>query len=359
MRTVGVMVVEDSLVSRELIVSTLNADPRLSVISSVETAEAALRLIPRISPDVICMDIRLPGMSGIEATRHIMQEWPTPIVVVARDLCSETINRSMEALSAGAVSVVEKPSAESAGAYKAMARSLCDQFASMSQLKVVRQRFNRSPQGRTEAPLSRDLALGLRGTEGAIEVVGIAASTGGPAAVARVLHGLGASFAPAVLVVQHMGSEFLKGYADWLDSICEQTVLLARDLERPRVGHVYIAPGDHHLTYQRGRMRLVRAVSARGHVPSGDALLASLADLGRMAAGVVLTGMGDDGARGLLKMRSAGGHTIVQDETTSAVYGMPAAAMALGAAVERLPIGAIAARIMQLDGSGRSRAKLS
>jgi two-component system chemotaxis response regulator CheB len=350
------MVVEDSRVSRELIVSTLNGDPRLSVISSVETAEAALRLIPRLAPDVISMDIRLPGMSGIEATRRIMQEWPTPIVVVARDLCGETVNRSMEALRAGAVSVVEKPAAESADAYKAMARSLCDQFASMSQVKVVRQRFNGPAHGRNSSPLPPHVQPNQ---DSAVEIVGIVASTGGPAAVAHVLNGLGASFMPPVLLVQHMGGEFLRGYADWLNSICDQTVLLAADAEKPRPGHVYVAPGGHHLTYQRGRMRLVRSASVRGHVPSGDVLLASLAHLGRRAAGVVLTGMGDDGARGLLKMRTEGSHTVVQDEATSAVYGMPAAALALGAALEQLPVEAIAARIIHADGRGNSKAKPS
>lgn len=352
MGAVSVMVVEDSPVARELIISTLNSDARLKVICSVETAERALRLIPRMKPDVICMDVRLPGMNGIEATRRIMEEFPTPIVVVAADLRSETINRSMEALRAGAIAVIEKPKIESVASYKAMARSLCNQFVNMSKVKVVRQRFNGTPWKRVETrPAVLEPPPALRfSARSEIEVVGVVASTGGPAAVAHLLQGLEADPSIPVLLVQHMGNEFLEGYAGWLNSLCIQTVALARELTSPQRGHVYVAPGGHHLTFENGQIRLVREAARAGcHVPSGDTLFASLAkSLGPRAIGVLLTGMGDDGARGLLQMREAGAHTIVQDRETSAVYGMPGAAMAMGAAREELPIGAIAGRIAEI-----------
>jgi two-component system chemotaxis response regulator CheB len=183
-----------------------------------------------------------------------------------------------------------------------------------------------------------------------VDVVGITASTGGPAGVATLLQGLGSTFAAPILVVQHMAANFLDGYAAWLDTVCDLDVAVARDLETPVAGRVYVAPGDCHLTYRAGRIHLVGdSGGSSGHVPSGDILFASLAgSLGARALGVLLSGMGDDGAKGLLAMRLAGAHTIAQDRSTSAVYGMPAAACALGAASEQLAIGSIAGRIAHL-----------
>jgi two-component system chemotaxis response regulator CheB len=352
---VSVMVVEDSPLSRELLTLVLNGDPRLRVDCAVDCAETALRLLPGLAPDVISMDIRLPGIDGIEATRRIMADCPTPIVVVAADCRNETINNSMEALRAGALAVVEKPTVESADAYSAMARRLCDQFVNMSQVKVVRQRFNGLPSRRLPAhPLPRGplphASLGAP-TTAAFDIIGIVASTGGPAAIAKLLRGLDGRMMPPMLVVQHMAPAFLEGYAGWLATVCGRDVVLASDLEEPVAGRVYVAPGNSHLSYRGGRIRLVADNKGSGHVPSGDVLFASLAaSAGARALGVLLTGMGDDGARGLLELRQAGGHTIGQDQATSAVYGMPAAACALGAVTEQFPIGAIADRVVQLAG---------
>lgn len=348
MKTVSAMVVEDSAVARELIVSTLNSDPRINVVCAVDSAEKALRLAPRLAPDVISMDVRLPGISGIEATRRIMADCPTPVIIVAADLSKETINSSMEALRAGALSVVEKPTIDTPEAYKAMARRLCDQFVNLSTVKVVRQRFNEPAADRASTALVLP-ASSLACAGGAFQVVGIVASTGGPPAVAKLLQGLGPAFPVPILVVQHMGSNFLAGYAAWLDSVCALDVVLVKGGEAPRPGRVYVGPGGHHLTYQAGRLRLVRDRSDRGHVPSGNMLFGSLAaNAGACGLGVLLTGMGDDGARGLLEMRRAGAHTIAQDRATAAVYGMPAAAKALGAVVEELSIAAMPARIAAL-----------
>ncbi len=253
MKNISVMVVEDSAVARELIVDTLNSDSRLSVVCAVDSGEKALRLVPRIKPDIISMDVRLPGMNGIEATRRIMQEWPTPIVVVAADLSRETVNNSMEAVRAGALSVVEKPTIDSAEAYAAMARGLCGQFVNLSTVKVVRQRFNASAglrQAREATVVLPPPRLPVPG--GSIDVVGIVASTGGPPAVANVLQGLGAAFPAPVLIVQHMGAGFLEGYSSWLNSVCDIDVVLAKDGMEPGPGRVYVGPGRYHLTYRDG-----------------------------------------------------------------------------------------------------------
>ena len=347
MKNITVMVVEDSPVARELIVDTLNSDQRLSVVCAVESGEKALRLVPRIKPDVISMDVRLPGMNGIEATRRIMEEHPTPIVVVAADLSKETVNNSMEAIRAGALLVVEKPTIDSAEAYAAMARKLCSQFVNLSTVKVVRQRFN-SAQRRQAEPVVPLPRLPIIPT-GGIDVVGIVASTGGPPAVANVLQGLGAGFPAPVLVVQHMGAGFLEGYASWLNTVCDIEVVLAKDGVEPLPGRVYVGPGRYHLTYRAKRLHLVADWSERGHVPSGDELFNSLAaSVGPRGLGVLLTGMGQDGAAGLLAMRQAGARTIGQNRATCAVYGMPAAAMAMGAVAEELALDTIAPRVRRL-----------
>jgi two-component system chemotaxis response regulator CheB len=326
----------------------------------VESAERALALLSRVAPDVISMDVRLPGMDGIEATRRIMEQSPTPIVIVAADCQRDTVNRSMEALRAGALTVMEKPVVENAAAYGAMARRLCDQFVNMSGVKVVRQRFNGMatqhlrPSGKT----LRQEGIGIGYANAALrkpafDLLAVTASTGGPAAVAKLLQGLGGDFPVPVLVVQHMAENFLPGYADWLNAICGLHVRLAQDCEGPLAGRVYVAPGSCHLCYRRGQIRLVPDRESRGHIPSGDVLFHSLAaEFGARAIGVLLTGKGEDGARGLLAMRQAGAHTIAQDRATSAVFGMPAAAWALGGASEQLPIGSMAYRITELVRTG-------
>jgi two-component system chemotaxis response regulator CheB len=349
MKNISVMVVEDSPVARELIVDTLNSDPRLIVVCAVDSGEKALRLVSRIKPDVISMDVRLPGMNGIEATRQIMALCPTPIVIVAADLSTQTVNNSMEALRAGALSVVEKPTIDSAEAYAAMARRLCSQFVNMSTVKVVRQRFN-TPAVARQRPQAAALAPRPSAAQsGGIDIVGIVASTGGPPAVASVLQGLGADLPVPVLVVQHMGAGFLEGYASWLNTVCDIDVVLAKDGTEPVAGRVYVGPGRYHLTYRGGRLRLVADWTERGHVPSGDMLFRSLAEsVGARGLGVILTGMGQDGAAGLLAMHEAGARTIGQDRETCAVYGMPAAAKTMEAVSEELPIGVIGARVRRL-----------
>jgi two-component system chemotaxis response regulator CheB len=235
-----------------------------------------------------------------------------------------------------------------------MARKLCDQFANLSQVKVVRQRFNGWSPPRAGNSVTQGIAHVPAGVPDScpIDVIAVAASTGGPAAVARLLQGLPAGSTPPILLVQHMADSFLEGYASWLGSVCGLEVTLAADNATPLPGRVYVAPGGAHLACRAGRLRLIPDEAGRGHVPSANVLFSSVAeDAGPRALGILLTGMGDDGALGLFDLRMAGAHTIVQDQATSVVYGMPAAARALGAAGEELPIGRIADRIAALTGA--------
>jgi Chemotaxis response regulator containing a CheY-like receiver domain and a methylesterase domain len=341
--TVRVLVVDDSAVVRLLLQHIISADRRLTVVGCAADAEQAMQMIRRLSPDIVTMDIRLPRMNGFEATRWIMREHPLPIVVVASNVDDKTLDISMNALRAGALTVVPKPSGLSRQDYQTMARHLCTQLVIMSQVKVVRQRAG----GKVARVPPHPLAALVQP-----ELVAMVASTGGPGALAGILGSLPADFPLPVVVVQHMGAPFMTGFAHWLDSVSALPVHVARDLAPLVPGCVFLAPGDIHLTVAAGQARLVDNAPVQGQRPSGDVLFDSVAAVyGRRAVGVVLTGMGEDGARGLAAMKAAGAHTIAEAQSSAVIWGMPGAAAALRAAVEELPLDAIPLRLTQLAGA--------
>ena len=342
------MIVEDSDVVRQLLSHIVEADPRLHVVGAVATAEEALRLLERLSPDVISLDIRLPGMNGFEATRRIMSERPTPIVVVSASVESEELPITMNALRAGALTVLEKPSGGDPVELKRMATALCDQLVVMSEVKVVRQR---SPRRSVIPEGSRPCGSRSSRTPAATtyRMVGVVASTGGPRALAQLLEGLGGDLPVPILIVQHITSGFLDGFVRWLDGLGHLRASIVQEGERPQPGRVYVAPHGGHLEVEKDRLLVRRGERVSGQIPSGTVLLQSMArELGPAALGVVLTGMGADGAQGLLDLRQAGGYTIAEAKSTAIVYGMPAAAAELGAACEMLPLTAISGRLREL-----------
>lgn len=350
MKKIRVLIVEDSAVVREFLQHLIGQDPRLEVAAAVSSAEEALRILDQAAPDVISMDIRLPGMNGFEATRRIMAQRPTPIVVVSSSVEAEDLKISMNALRAGALTIIEKPVGTTHADYAVLAERLCTQLAIMSQVKVIRQRL-----GREVAAVSPTL-LPLRGPAGPFRVLGVVASTGGPNALAELLNGLEGDFPLPILLVQHITAGFLEGFAAWLNHACPQEVAIAREGEIPAPGKVYLAPSDRHLKLESGYLRADSSPPVCAQRPSGTVLFQSMAhSLGAQALGVLLTGMGEDGAEGLLEIRRAGGHTIAEDESTAVVYGMPRAAVVLGGASESLPLPAIAPRILELVLMARER----
>lgn len=342
MNKIRVLIVEDSQVVRAMLEHVIANDPRLEVVGAVGSAEEALRVLHKISPDVVSMDVRLPGMNGLEATQQIMRDKPTPVVVVTASVTSDDLDLSTSALQTGAMAVVEKPVGLNQRDYAAMAERLCSQLAVMSQVKVVRQRLSRRARHAATAQPLRPCA-------GNYDLVGIVASTGGPAAVQKLLVALGPQFPLPMALVQHMSAGFLDGFVSWLASACPFRVALAEAGEKPVRGSVYVAPADRHLQLAGGLWQLGKGHPVCSQRPSGSVLFRSLAEcLGPRGLGILLTGMGEDGASGLRDLYAAGGYTIAEDESTAIVYGMPKAAVRLGAVCESLPLDRIGPRLTQL-----------
>jgi two-component system chemotaxis response regulator CheB len=350
MSKIRVLVVEDSMVVRELLHYIIDSDPRLEVVAAVGSAEAALEILERVAPDVISLDIRLPGMNGLDATLQIMSRHPTPIVVVAASVADDDLNIAMNALRAGALAVMEKPVGVTSEAYQSVANRLCTQLAIMSEVKVLRQgnrRLNFGSGPVTPPPRSRMRELPHQPAE----MLGVVASTGGPNALVQLFNALGTGYPLPILLVQHITSSFLEGFVTWLSGITPFEVRIAIPGERPQPGYIYVAPADHHLALCGGLLRIPTDAPECNQRPSGSVLFRSMAqDLGNRAIGVLLTGMGSDGADGMLEMHRAGAHTIAEDETTAVVYGMPAAAVKLSAVRDSLPLTAIAPKLLQLTG---------
>jgi len=351
MAKIRVMIVEDSGVVRELLQALIGEDPRLEVAASVGSAEEALRVLHRISPDVISMDIRLPGMNGFEATKRIMAERPTPIVVVSASVESEDLKISMNALRAGALSVIEKPVGKAHSDYAPLSERLCTQLVLMSQVKVIRQRIKTNTGfGKKEATENASTTRRLSApAPHSFRILGVVASTGGPAALQQLVGDLGPDFPLPIVLVQHMTTSFMAGFISWLDGLSPFDVGLATDGELVKRGRIYVAPADRHLCVDGVHLRLNDGPLVSAQRPSGTVLFQSLADSwGPRSLGVLLTGMGDDGAAGLKELRGAGGHTIAEHKSTAVVYGMPGVAARLGAACESLPLEQIGPRLRQL-----------
>lgn len=350
MKKIRVLIVEDSPVVRELLLHIVGTDPRFEIIAAVGSAEEALKGLELYAPDVISLDIRLPGMNGLDATLEIMATRPTPIVVVSASVQDDELNIAMNALRAGALTVVEKPVGVSSEAYQALADQLRNQLAIMSQVRVVKQARRRGLSFGSVPPVVAGEEKGRKWAQQP-RLLGLVASTGGPNALSRLLNGLGRDFPLPIAVVQHMAPSFIEGFAQWLGQVTPFRAVFAADGMALEPGTLYLPPADHHLEVLGERLALSTAPPEVNQRPSGTVLFRSMARSMKDACiGVLLTGMGTDGAEGLLALRRAGSYTIAEDETTTVIYGMPAEAVRLGAARESLPLDAIAGRLRGLAG---------
>jgi two-component system chemotaxis response regulator CheB len=336
-----VLVAEDSATARRLIVEMLQADPEIAVVGEARNGIEAVDLTVRLRPDLVTMDIRMPKMDGFEATRQIMVEAPTPIVIVSGVSNLREVEVSMHALRLGALTVLAKPSGPDAHDFEEQRRRLVQTVKAMAHVKVVRRWPDRVPSPRVVA---RPAATAQP------RIVAIAASTGGPAALAHVLTHLPADFALPVLIVQHIARGFVDGFATWLNTSCSLRVKVAEHGEPLQARTVYVAPDDRQLgVADESTIAVTSAPAIDGFRPSGTFLFDSVAKaFGNTTIAVVLTGMGVDGVAGLRTVRSAGGRILAQDEDSSVVFGMPGAAVAAGLADATVPLEAIAARLREL-----------
>jgi two-component system chemotaxis response regulator CheB len=333
---IKVLIVEDSPTARELISRILRADPCFEVIGIVGDGEQALEFLARAEnprPDVITMDIHMPKLDGYETTRRIMESTPIPIVVVsARE--PEDVDKTFHALQAGALAVLEKPRGPGHPDHDALALRLTQTVKSMSEVKVVR-RWRR-PQ--TEAARPKPVASASNARPSAVKVVAIGVSTGGPPVLQIILSGLPSNFVAPILIVQHITAGFLPGLAQWLDGGTGIPTHVATQGEIALPGHAYLAPDGFHMGMDKsGRIALDSSAPENGLRPAVAHLFRSVAqNFGAHAVGVLLTGMGRDGASELKLLKDKGAVTLAQDKESSTVHGMPGEAIKLGGATHVL-----------------------
>ena len=356
-KKINVLVVDDSAVARMHLVHLLEADLRICVIGTVNDGQAALDFLKENRPNVVLMDVNMPGLDGFETTRRIMEKEPVPIVICSGVTNPKEVATTFRVLEAGAVACVEKPVGRGHASYEMMAAELRQTIRLMSEVGVVRrwERMRAAP-----SPATGSATVELKPVAGKLHLIGIGASTGGPPALQMILSRLPKNFPVPILIVQHIAAGFLAGMAEWLNHTAGLHIQIAAQGVRPVAGQAYLAPDGFHMGLNsQGDIQLSKAEPEGGLRPAVSYLFRSLAaTYGPGAVGVLLTGMGKDGAAELKLMRDQGAVTIAQDRESSIVHGMPGEAIALGAASHVVPAGKIAGALLDLvthrNGKGRN-----
>ena len=348
---IATLVVEDSSTIRQYLCALIEADPVLELAGTAVDGLDAVAKVKSLQPQVVIMDIEMPNLDGIEATRRIMAENPVPIVVCSANLNQNLTEKSYRAIAAGALVVAAKPKGPGAPGAREMVDNLLRKVRLMADVKVIR---HQPSSFLSDLPNGEDLQIDYsqlrKLTTGSPELVAIGASTGGPPVLATILTNLRTDFPLPILVVQHIASGFLAGMLNWLQSYTKLPLNIAEHGQKPLPGHIYFAPDDYHLEFTcNNLLGLVSAPAEYNVKPAVANLFRSLARSDAPAAvGILLTGMGRDGAQELLAMRERGQLTIAQDEASSVINGMPGEAARLGAAQARLNPLAIAEFLNQL-----------
>lgn len=341
--TIRVLLVEDSQVTLVILRRILNSSPQIQVVGEARTGIEALELIPTVQPDVICTDLYMPKMDGLEFTSEVMTLYPRPILVISSWIQEEDSPHVFQLLEAGALDIFPKPSTGLTMEDKLLNQELIHKIHILSGVKVFKKK-RKSP-----SVVKRFETFSVQSYVKP-EIIVIGASTGGPQALNELFAQLPSNFPIPLICIQHICSGFLQGFMDWLSSSCRLPIQIAKPGDKPKAGRIYFPPEQQHLELdERGRFICSDAPPLDGHRPSITVTFKSIAKFyGRATVGILLTGMGRDGAEGLQYIAQTGGLTIAQDEASSIIFGMPKEAIALGAAKLILPIHAIAPKLLQI-----------
>ncbi|HEY9688682.1 MAG TPA: chemotaxis-specific protein-glutamate methyltransferase CheB [Coleofasciculaceae cyanobacterium] len=346
---IRVLLVEDSEIATRLLQRAIESTGMLKVVGTAKTGVEGLELLETTQPDVICTDLHMPRMNGLEFTRQVMVRSPRPILVISNSVREEDRRTVFELLEAGAVDVFPKPVMSSPEHYAQVATQLVAKIKVLAGVKVFKLRRSRleALTAAGSSPITVPTPIvPVRPTAQAIGAIG--ASTGGPQALRDILSQLPAHFPLPLVCVQHISLGFLRGLMDWLGMSCALPIQIAQAGQLPRPGVIYFPPESRQLEFDaQGRFVTFRTDAVEGHCPSVTVTFRSIAKVfGSRSISILLTGMGVDGALGLREVIQAGGWTIAQDEASSVVFGMPRAAIELGAAKQVLPLSAIAATLV-------------
>ncbi len=351
---IRVLIVDDSAVVRDLLKHILSSDVEIVVIGEAKDGLEAVELVAKHKPDVVTMDINMPRLNGFEATRQIMEKNPIPIVIVTASWDPNDVGKTWLAMEAGAVAALEKPRYSTEEDYKKSSENIIDTIKLMSQVKVVR-RWSpnkiRNLQSETPTKIHNGLTVRPHG------IVAIGASTGGPPVIKELLEALPSDFPTPIVIVQHIARNFTTGFAEWLDQSTSLNVRVAKHADRLEPGVVYVAPDGLHMKVDfSSHVVLTNDPPENGLRPSVSYLFRSVASVfGNRAIGILLTGMGRDGANELKILKDKGAITIAQDKETSVVHGMPGEAIKIGGASHIAPSHKIAGLLLRLVGGGEKK----
>lgn len=321
---IKVLLVDDSQLTLKILQRILSTSSEIRVAGTAKNGKEALELIPKVNPDVICTDLHMPVMDGLALTKQVMEKYPKPILALSVSV-REGSENVFNLLEAGAVDIMQKPRGGVEADYERIGQELISKIKILSGVRV----FRKYPKGAAAPPKALPPLQGKP-----VNLVVFGASTGGPQALQKILAVIPSNFPVPIICIQHIGDEFAKGFLDWLAPKCRAKVRMADSGEIPSPGSIYFPqPGNHLKIDPKGRLAYSNEQSPNGHRPSIDVMFSSAADyFGPAAMGILLTGMGKDGAAGLLAIARAGGITIAQDESSSIIFGMPKEAIRLGAA---------------------------
>ncbi len=341
-----ILIVDDSPVARGMLNEILSAVPDFEVVGSAVNGSEAVRMVEELEPDIVTMDVQMPRMNGYEATREIMTTHPTPIVVVSGSMGHEDVEKSMQSLDAGALTVVGKPPSPNSPDFEKQCVSLVNTLRMMAAVRVIRRHRPRTTEAPSEVFVAGRSSLPLASPP---KLITMAASTGGPQALRDILQSLPADFPVPIVIVQHISDGFSDGLRDWLNDVSSIQVVSANGGVKVKPGVAYLAPeGAHCGIDSQGNLERIERAPLGSFRPSATVLFESASRaFGRSHLAVILTGMGNDGLDGLRSVKQTGGSVIAQNEASCVVYGMPKAAIDAGLANLILPVNAIAAELIR------------